>query len=64
MAELRRYYPVIGAGVKRDPAYDRVARGLDDGDLSEEISLGLGTPDYQAALERERDRRERGDHAA
>lgn len=54
-----RRYP-LGPTVRRlevPPSYDRVARGLSDTELREEIDSGLGSEDYQQALAAELERR-------
>lgn len=50
-------YPIRDGQSVRPPSHDRVARGLSDADLEEEILGRRGEADYQLALVREADRR-------
>jgi hypothetical protein len=50
------YYP---RGAESPPDYERTVRALPTSELEEEISLGRGGEDYQAALRAELDARRR-----
>lgn len=55
--DVKRTYTVIGPGKKIPPSYDRVARGMNDVELADEIAGGKGDHDYRAALREEQARR-------
>lgn len=52
-------YPYADGAPRKPPDFGRVAAGLSDADLEDEILAGRGEPDYQAALVHEHERRAR-----